>query len=376
MTKKTLLFVLNNSDFFISHRLDIGIEALKQGWVVHVAAGEGSSKGIKRLESLGIKHHRLPLTRSGKNPIRELKTFYSLYKLLVQLKPQVLHLVTIKPVLYGGIAARFAKTNFIVFAISGLGRIFTSSKLSVRFIRWFVSVLYKLALAHKRKVIIFQNTDDLNTLKHIVNINDSNIQLIRGSGVDLKRFSYQAEHIKTPVVSIACRLLKDKGVGEFISAIKILNNRNVEANYWIVGDVDEGNPSSFRPHEVEQWRQLPNVTVKGYSDDIAKVYANSHIVCLPSYREGFPKSLIEAAAAGRPIITTDVPGCRDAVIPNETGLLVAIKDPEQLASALEKLILDSELRKHMGRKGRTFAELNFAIERVVEIHMDIYKTSL
>ena len=205
-----------------------------------------------------------------------------------------------------------------------------------------------------------------------VNINASKVYLIRGSGVDLSTFQYVPEPTGKPVVIFVGRLLVDKGIREFVEASKIIYNKKIQADFWIVGDLDEGNPSSVTNEEKVSWKELPNVSVIGFQTDISDLYTKSNIACLPSYREGLPKSLIEAAACGRAVVTSDVPGCRHAIEANKTGLLVPINDPFALADAIEYLIKNPDVRKRMGEAGRDLAKKEFSNKKIVSDHMKIY----
>lgn len=369
-----ILFVVNAPEFFLSHRLPIALAALAQGYDVHVASADGPE--VEQIKGLGFTHHAIPFSRSGQNPLRELKTFFSLVRLFVAVKPRLVHLVTIKPVLYGGIAARLAGVKAVVAAVSGLGTVFMANTLFARFRKTLVSMLYRAAFKHKRLAVIFQNPDDRDALLAIGTLSSSTAKMIRGSGVDLNDYPFVAEPSGKLVVSMAARLLKDKGVVEFVSAARLLRERGLEAEFWLIGSPDPGNPSSVTGEEVKEWEQEGVVTALGYRKDIAALYSASHIVCLPSYREGLPKSLVEAAACGRAVVTSDVPGCRDAITENETGLLVPPRDSGALADAIQRLLEDSELRRTLGNAGRKLAEEAFNIEAIVEQHLVIYKELL
>ncbi len=198
--------------------------------------------------------------------------------------------------------------------------------------------------------------------------------MIRGSGVDLVTHIYQEEPLGTPIVVMAARLLKDKGVLEFIEAAKILLHKGINAKFILYGDIDEHNPASLTPSELSHIKEEGIIEVNGFTNDIAKVFSKAHIAVLPSYREGLPKVLIEAAACGRPIVTTDVPGCRDAIEANKTGILVKVKNSQSLADAIEKLVENKNLRETMGKAGRELAEKEFSIEKVINTHLDIYRS--
>lgn len=370
---RRLLFVVNNPAFFMSHRLPVAQAAQRAGYDVHVATMDGPA--VADIVALGMTHHVIPMTRSGKHPLQELGTLLALLRLFRRLRPQVVHLVTIKPVLYGGIAARLARVPGMVAAISGLGFVFLSNSLKMRLVRSVVARLYRLALGHPNSRVIFQNASDRDLLKSLGAVRNEQVVLIRGAGVDLDLCQALPEPAAPPVVAtMVARLLRDKGVWEFVEAARLLRARGVPVTMRLVGGVDAGNPTSATPAEVEAWQREGCVEALGERSDVPQLYAASHIAVLPSYREGLPKSLIEAAACGRAVVTTDVPGCRDAIDPDKTGLLVPVRDPQALADAIARLAGDAALRQGMGTAGRALAEREFNIERVARIHVELYDT--
>ena len=355
---RRLLFVVNNPAFFMSHRLPVAQAAQRAGYDVHVATMDGPA--VADIVALGMTHHVIPMTRSGKHPLQELGTLLALLRLFRRLRPRVVHLVTIKPVLYGGIAARLARVPGMVAAISGLGFVFLSNSLKMRLVRSVVARLYRLALGHPNSRVIFQNASDRDLLKSLGAVRDEQVVLIRGAGVDLDLCQALPEPAAPPVVAtMVARLLRARGV---------------PVTMRLVGGVDAGNPTSATPAEVEAWQREGCVEALGERSDVPQLYAASHIAVLPSYREGLPKSLIEAAACGRAVVTTDVPGCRDAIDPDKTGLLVPVRDPQALADAIARLAGDATLRQAMGTAGRALAEREFNIERVARIHVELYDT--
>ena len=369
-TKKKIVIVVNAPDFFLSHRLPIALAAKDKGFDVHIATAGGSE--IKRIKTLGFTHHQIPFNRKGQNPLYELKTLVLLFWLFWRLKPDLAHLVTVKPVLYGGIAARLAGVKSLVAAISGMGTVFIANTPKAKLRRMLVLHLYKWSLNHRQLKVIFQNHADKDILLKNQITTQKHITIIRGSGVDLSDYPSTPEPKTRPVVVMASRLLKDKGVFEFAEAAKILKSRHINVEMRLIGDIDPGNQTSLSQSDLDRLTAENNIEIMGYRDDIAQQYAQAHIVCLPSYREGLPKSLIEAAACGRAIVTTNTPGCRDAIIPNHTGLLVPIKEAIPLAEALQQLIEDKGLRKSMGTAGRILAEKEFAIDKIIKQHLDIY----
>lgn len=366
-----LLIVVNDPAFFLSHRLAVAEGARQAGYSVHVATAPGES--VAEICGRGFDYHELPLSRSGKNPLMELSALISIWRLCWRLRPGVLHLVTIKPVLYGGIAARLAPVKSVVAAISGLGFVFMANGPKAALFRGLVSALYRLALGKRNLRVVFQNPDDREAFIKLGAISNEKSVLIRGSGVDLSLCQPYPESPGMPVVAFAARLLCDKGVVEFVEAARLLRKRGVEVRCQLVGDLDPGNPTSIGRDELEHWRSEGVVECLGYRRDIAQVFAQCHVVVLPSYREGLPKVLVEAAACGRAVVTTDVPGCRDAIEANVTGLLVPVRDVGSLADAIQQLVENPELRHRLGRAGRELAAREFAIERIVQQHLDIYR---
>lgn len=371
----TLLFVVNAPEFFLSHRLPIAIAAREAGFEVHVATGPGVD--CARITALGFVQHALPLSRSGRNLLAELFCFWRIFRLMRRVRPEIVHLVTIKPTLYGGIAARLARVPAVVTAISGLGTVFLSSDEGGHgWIRRVIAPLYRLALGHANLRAVFQNPDDRAVLMGLGAVRQDQTVLIRGSGVSLAEYRVRREPQGVPIVSLAARLLRDKGVLEFVEAARILKLRGVAARFWLIGLPDPGNPSSVSEQDVQHWSEAGLIEALGYRDDIPTVFGQSNLVVLPSYREGLPKVLIEAAACGRAVITTDVPGCRDAIEPGKTGLLVAARSAEALADAIQTLLEDPVRRQRMGEAGRALAEDAFAIEKVVDAHLKLYRELL
>lgn len=369
---KTVLFIVNDFSFFLSHRLPLATRLRNEGISVHLATTAYKNFDELQLTALeGINCHEIPLSRGGMNIFFEMKTFLSIFKVFIKVQPDLVHLVTIKPVLYGGIIARVLNIKGVVAAISGLGSMFTVSKF--KFILPLIKLFYRIAFSSRGLKVIVQNKDDLNTISAFVNLNEEHFAIIRGSGVKLEDYTFSEEPEGEIVVSMAARLLKDKGVLEYIEAIRILRNKNVHARFRLIGDVDLHNPTSILPSQIEDWTREGGVELLGFRTDINSLFMQSHIVVLPSYREGLPKVLAEAAACGRAVVTTDVPGCRDAIESDLTGILVPPKNSEALALAIEELILNPVKRKKMGIAGRLLAEEVFDIQKIVNEHFSIYK---
>jgi glycosyltransferase involved in cell wall biosynthesis len=369
--KPTLLFVVNVDWFFLSHRLPIALEAQRQGYQVHIATG--LTDRLDELKRHGLVVHPFALDRSNAGFGNGLRTMLELWRVFKAVRPDVVHLVTIKPVLLGGLVARLAGVPAVVAAVSGLGFVFLDrgGKAAVR--RWLVGGLYRLALGHPNLKVIFQNPDDLASLGKVAYLPGSKVQMIRGSGVDLTQYAQMPLPPGVPVVLLAARLLADKGVREFVQAARLLKLQGVSARFCLVGSVDPANPASLVDAELMQWEKEGVVELWGHRSDMPEVLRSAYLVVLPSYREGLPKVLLEAAACGRAIVTTDVPGCRDAIDSSITGVLVPLRDAGALADAIRGLINNPARCRAMGNAGRALAESAFDVRQVVAAHLRIYQ---
>lgn len=366
---RRILFIVNVDWFFLSHRLPLALAARDAGFEVHVATMlTGFSD---ELEGYGFQVHALEIDRKSANPLQAIRLIRVLHTLLRSLKPSVIHLVTIKPVILGGLAARWAGVPRVVAAISGLGYVFTTRGLVAAMRRGVVAALYRLALARTGVWVIFQNGDDQALLQRYAGIKDAQAVLIRGSGVDLTSWPIHPYPEYPPLVLMASRLLVDKGVREFVAAARVLRGYK-SARFVLVGDVDPGNPTSLARAEIQDWVNEGVIEWWGQRKDMPEVLGLAHIAVLPSYREGFPKVLIEAAASGRAVVTTDVPGCRDAIIPDRSGLLVEVRNVASLVQAIQTLFDNPDRMLAMGAEGRRLAERAFDVREVVARHLAIY----
>ncbi len=371
---RRLLMAVNNPAFFLSHRLPVALGAKAAGYDVHIATMDGPS--VPEILRHGLSHHVIPMSRSGKNPLQELRSIHALWSLFRRLRPDIVHGVTIKPVLYGGIAARLAGVPAYVAAISGLGFVFTRSTRGPDVLRIATSVLYRLALGHRNSRVIFQNTNDRDVLCKLGVVRPAQVVMVRGSGVDLDTYRYEPEPDGAPTAIMAARLLEDKGVREYVEAARLAADDESGLRWLLVGSPDPGNPASITQAQYDSWCREGVVQCLGERSDVAQLYADAHIVVLPSYREGLPKSLVEAAAAGRAVVTTDVPGCRDAIEPGVSGLLVPPRNAVALADAVLRLAQDAPLRRGMGAAGRRLAEQAFDVRKIVDHHLNLYAALL
>ncbi len=367
-----LLFIVNQAEFFISHRLPIAIAAKNNGYEVHIACAD--SPKIQCLTDLGFKVHKLKLKRSS--ILSVFFEFFEIYNLLKTIKFDILHLVTIKPVLIGGIAARLVNVKAVVYAITGLGFIFITTGFVASVKRFIIKLFYKVALKHKNSYIIFQNQDDVNLFSSNNLINSKQAVIIKGSGVDLEKFKPITKKSNNDEVTVilAARMLRDKGVYEFNQAANILLAKNINAKFILAGGLDEaGNPTRIPKSELLSFK---NINWIDHQNDMVTVLNSADIICLPSYREGLPKVLCEACACGLPIVTTDTPGCKDVVEDGKNGYLVPIKDVNKLSDALEKLIINKDLREKFGKYSYKKALQEFNINKVISSTLNIYKKLL
>ncbi len=369
-----ILFVVNVDWFFYSHRLPIAVGALKCGYEVHLAT---TFTGLReKIENHGILIHELDIDRSGGSPLRFFKNLLLLASIYKSVCPEIVHLVTLQPNILGGVLARLFGIRSVVYAISGLGHVFIDRSLRGSLRRNIIIFLYRLALGSSCKRVIFQNKHDLELMSKLAKLRNDELILIPGSGVDLKRFSFTPLPTGKPVILMASRLLSTKGVRDYILAAKIIRGRGHDVIFQLAGDPDPSNPGSITIAEIDRWRSERIVEIIGYRNDLHTLLALSSIFVLPSYLEGLPKVLCEAASTGRPVIATDVPGCRDAVEPGVTGLLVPPRNSIALANALEILLTSNQLLYSMSICGRARAEQLYNIDLIVQKHLDVYQELL
>jgi glycosyltransferase involved in cell wall biosynthesis len=366
-----LLIVVNHAPYFVSHRLPIAVAAQRAGFEVHVATPPAEPAVTTIREVGGCQVHPLPLDRSATGALGEWRSLRALRRLYRDIKPAIVHHVTVKPVLYGSLARRATGGGPVVNAVPGLGYVFLARGLRASLRRLLVELLYRIALSGHETKAIFQNPDDLEQFVAHGLIRRERAVLIRGSGVDLAEFAFAEELEGDPLVILPARMLRDKGVMEFVEAARLVRATLPNVRFALVGGCDT-NRSAIDEARLRAWHAEGMVEWWGQRADMPHVMRQAHIVCLPSYREGVPKALIEAAATGRAIVTTDVPGCREVVAAGENGLLVPPRDSAALAAALTTLLRDPVLRRRMGRTGRARAEREFSIESVVRQTLDVY----
>ena len=399
-----LLYFVNSDWFFYSHFLDRAIAAREAGYEVVVLTH--ITRADDRLDKLGIRLVGVELNRSSLNPFQILRNLVDVYRVYQAEKPDISHQIALLPILLGSIACRFLGFKRVVNAFVGLGFAFSSDRLSARLVRRVLPLLFSLVLDKKHAKTVFENGDDLDYFVTHGWVRQENAVLIRGAGVDVKRFrplkhrpfwvDESAVHEGSdaeegddsslgscsphnpPVIVLLARMLWDKGIGEFVKAAAKLCDQHGDAyaRFVLVGDTDSGNRGAISREQLQEWKQQGVVEWWGHQSDVRATLAQASISCLPSYREGLPKSLLESMAMGVPCIATDVPGCREAVIDGVNGLLVPARDADALASAITRLVANPRLCQKFGQASRQMAQEQFAVEIVNRQTLELYRRVL
>lgn len=365
-----LLYVAASAKFFCTHRLPLALEAARRGFEVHVAVPPDAELALIR--DAGIAVHEWDVSRSGVSPAAEIRSVAALARLYRRIAPLLVHHVALKPILYGTIAARLAGVKCVVNAVTGLGYMFTSTTLRARVLRVAFATLGRMALRHPNGIFIFQNPDDARVFERLHLARAKDTRLVRGSGVDPARYVNAPEPEGPPRILFASRMLWGKGIREFVEAARAF--RGSGARFILAGEPDPGNPESAQQSDLKRWQADGLIEWLGYRQDMPSVFTNSHIVVLPSrYGEGVPKALIEAAACGRPLVATDIPGCREILIDGHNGLLVPPGDVPALCRAITRLLENPSLRVEMGRRGRDLVQSHFSLRHVIEQTLGIYE---
>ena len=368
--KSKLLYLITEDWFFCSHFIERAVAARNAGYEVLVVAREQAHGD--RIRAAGLRLISLKFARRSLNPLSELRLLLAIVRIYQQERPDIVHHIAVKPILYGSLAARLTGIPAIVNAPVGMGYAFSSTDRTARLLRPMLRLGYRFLLNPSGSRVIFENRDDLDSFVESGSVKRTEAVLIRGAGINLARFSPQAKPDGVPIVVLIARMLRDKGVVEFVEAARRLHEQGVAGRFVLVGDPDPENPASIPPETLQAWHGHYGVEWWGWRDDIKAILGDASIACLPSYREGLPKSLLEAAACGLPIVTTDTPGCREVVVDGDNGLLVPVRNAYALAEALKKLVLDPALRQRMGARGRARAKEEFSMEQVISETLLVY----
>lgn len=373
--KKKLFIVVNQDFFFLSHRLPIGVTAKDEGYDVTIVSED---TGVSdKIREAGLNTINLPINKAGTNIKDEIKTFFFLYKLFRREKPDIVHLVGLKTMLWGSMACRLAGVKAMVSAVCGLGVLFDEEHSHSFMTR---SILKVLRVTHKKKrlAVIFQNNDDKAIFLNAKIMKEEQCAFTNGSGINLQNYDYTPEPTDGLIkIIFTARMVEDKGTLILIDAAKKLEvEYKGKVQFLLCGGLDT-NPNGITKEMLESRCDGKYIQWLGHRKDVLELLKQSHIMAFPSwYREGLPKSVIEAEAIGRPVVTTDSVGCRDTVVDGKNGYMIPIKDSDALAMALKKLIDNPELRQTMGKNAREFAVNKFDIKDVVKVHMDVYDNIL
>jgi glycosyltransferase involved in cell wall biosynthesis len=371
---RTLLFVVTEDWYFWSHRLALARAARDAGSRVTVAARVQAHRPL--IEAEGFRLVSLPWRRRGGSRWDELRTIWQLYRLMRRERPELVHLIALKSIVYGGLAARLAGLRARVSTVAGLGYVFTSKSVQARLLRPALRLALRIAMAGQGSLVTVQNPDDGRVLSRGI-VRPERLVLIRGSGVDTEKFAPAPEPGGVPVVAMVCRLVRDKGAGTLVAAARQLKAEGVALRVRLAGALDPENRDAHTRDEIEGWVAAGLVEWSGPIDDVPSLWHTSHIAAYPSaYGEGIPKTLLEAASCGKPIVTTDMPGCRETVDDGESGFLVPPGDAAALADRLKRLVEDPALRRRMGTAARAKALAEFADRRIVAETLAAYRRAL
>jgi glycosyltransferase involved in cell wall biosynthesis len=374
LARPRLLLLVTEDWHFWSHRVDLASAARLAGFEVLVATRVTAH--AERIRAAGLTVCPLRRLRRGAPSVRDLAAVLEIAQLYRRVRPDVVHHVAVKPVVYGSWAARLARVPRVVNAIAGLGSSFIGTVAGADLLRATMKRVLRSALAAPGSRVIFQNRDDLSYFRQTGILGATPALVIRGAGVDLSLFSGSPEPAGIPVVMLAARLLWDKGVGEFVAAARAVAGRGIDARFVLVGMLDPRNPTGIPEHRLRAWQAEGVVEWWGHSDDMPRTLRAANLVVLPSYREGLPKVLVEAAASGRAIVTTDVPGCREIVRHGVNGYLVPPHDAESLAGAIGALVRDPARRAEAARRGREIAVSEFSSDRIAQDTIAVYRELL
>ena len=366
----SIFIVVNEDRFFLSHRVPIAIAARNEGYNVTIVAKDTGKKTL--IEQLGFRFIDLPINPTGMNPMQEMKLFYFLKRLYSSERPDIVHHVGMKNILWGGVAAKLVGIQGVVNAVSGLGGLFDNK--SSTLISMMILKIIRFSSHRSNVKVIFQNNEDRSLFVSNRIVMPNQIELTKGSGIDLQEFSYVPEPNSEKInIIFTSRMIREKGVYELIQAAEILRPLYADRVQFILCGRLTPNKTGITESYMLEHCDGRYITWLGERKDVKKLLEQSHIMAFPSYyREGLPKSLIEASAIGRPIITCDSVGCRDVVTDGFNGFLIQPKDPKSLAQKLEVLILNQSLRKQMGLNSRKVAERDFSIDMVIETHLKVY----
>lgn len=373
-SRPSILFLVTEDWYFQLHWIGLAQATRDAGFEVLLAMRV--QEHGQQISRQGFRLFPIGLLRRSLNPIREFLAVLELVRLYRSEKPDIVYHIAAKPILYGSLAAHLAGIRQVINVFAGLGYTYTSESLNARLLRLFLRVGLKAACTRPGTIAVFQNEEDRAQLAHDRIVEESRTRVIPGTGVDIDRFRPISDQFPEPIVLLACRMLWDKGVGEFVEAARLMKQLKANARFVLVGRCDHDNPASIGLRQLQKWQEEGVVEWWGHRDDMPTVFSKSAVVVLPSYREGLPVSLLEAAACGKPMVATDVPGCREVVRHRVNGLLVPPRNASALADAITMLLGDEELRVQLGRCGREIAVKEFSTAAVTAHTLALYRELL
>lgn len=366
-----VLYVITEDWALVSHRLHLVQAAISKGYSVAVATNFTEYRAY--FETLGIKTYLWPLSRSSLNPFSELRSIIALHHIVMAFNPDLVHAVAQKPVIYAGLLKRFGGDFAFLAALGGIGFIFTSNKLKAKILKYVVCLSLRFALAGRNTILLLQNLENKNAFVELNIIDKGNIYLIKGSGVEIEKFTPSKIPDTSPTIILPARMLWDKGVREFVNASRTFKQNNIEARFVLVGDIDIHNSLSVTLKDIDFWVKNGWVEHLCRQKEMQNIYRKAWIVCLPSYHEGMPKVLAEASACARPTVAFDVPGSREIVKHELNGFLIDLHDQNGLNSALLTLVQNKALCEKYGRAGRILVEEEFSDKKINTATFKLYE---
>ncbi|MDA8881813.1 glycosyltransferase family 4 protein [Alphaproteobacteria bacterium] len=368
------MFVVTEDWALVSHRLHLVKAAIASGDKVAVVARGSECRVV--LEAIGVCFYCWPLRRGSLNLAKEIKSVLKLKNFVDEFEPELIHAVALKPVIYSGLVCKIYKHIRFIAAMGGIGFVFTSDKIKAKILRFPIKILLRWVLQNPKSRLILQNKDNIKNFEDHRIILPQNTILIRGSGVEIDKFIPSVLPKGVPLVVLPARLLKDKGICEFVEVASRIKSAGISARFILVGDIDNDNPETLTTSQIKQWVDSEIIEHWGRIEDMYEVYQQSTIVCLPSYAEGLPKALLEAASCCRPLVAFDVAGCREIVENNINGKLVEFGNLAELEKSLAELLLDKKKCLEMGLNGRKLVENNFSDTKINAQIFDVWKGML
>jgi len=367
-----ILYLVSEDWYFCSHRLVLARAAREAGY--HVTVVTRVSHHGDRIRDAGLSVVPFDIRRSHISPVYDMRSLYRLRRIYREIRPDLVHHVAMKPVIYGSMTARLCGVSHVVNALGGLGYVFASNSGRAALLRPFVQTAFRLFAGGTGNYVILQNLEDRKTLIQSAGLKPERIVVIRGAGVNIEAFTPREESPGVPVVALVSRMIREKGIEDFVEAARIIRRDGREARCVLVGAPDPDNPGSLPEEKLKAWQEEGIVEWWGHKEDVTEVWSQAHIGVLPTYYgEGIPKSLLEGCAAGRPMVTTDVPGCREVIEDGSNGFLVPPRHPASLARAIGRLLDDREGRIRMGAEGRRRIEESFSDRQLISETLELYE---